>query len=81
MGCPKCENTGKRGRIALLEYLRPDEGFAELVLKRSSSEVLKRHGIDHCGMITLRADGLDKAMRGLVTLEDALAASTADYVD
>ena len=51
------------------------------MLKRASGEDLKKYALEHCGLVTLRADGLDKAMKGVCTLEDALAASTADFDD
>ena len=80
-GCAKCDGTGKKGRVPIIEYLVPDEGFCSLVLKRASGDELKHYALEHCGLVTLRADGLDKASHGICTLEDALAASTADFDD
>jgi len=49
-----------------------------LILKRASGDEIKRTAIKECGLITLRMDGIQKALAGLTTLEQALSASTRD---
>ena len=49
-----------------------------LVIKRASGDEIKREAIKSCEMITLRMDGINKALQGLTTLEQAVGASTAD---
>ncbi len=80
-GCDRCDGSGYKGRAALIEYLIPNEGFNDLVLKHSSAEVLKKYAIEHCKLRTLRMEGIRKASEGLTSLEEALAASQADYTD
>jgi len=77
-GCPKCDGAGYKGRCGVYEYLVPNESIRNLILKRSSGDDIKRVAVQECNMITLRQDGIQKALDGLTTLEQALSASTKD---
>lgn len=76
-GCNQCDNSGYKGRLGIYEFLVPNEGIRNLILKRASSDEIKRVAMAN-GMITLRMDGLDKAQAGLTTLEQVLGASEKD---
>ena len=77
-GCDKCDGSGYKGRAGIYEFLVPNESVRNLIIKRSSGDVIKRAAMQECGMITLRMDGIAKALQGITTLEQALGASTAD---
>ena len=77
-GCEKCEGSGYKGRCGIYEFLVPNETVRNLIIKRSSGDVIKRAAIQECGMITLRMDGIQKALDGHTTLEQAVGASAAD---
>ena len=77
-GCDKCDGSGYKGRCGIYEFLVPNETVRNLIIKRSSGDVIKRAAIQECGMITLRMDGIQKALNGHTTLEQAIGASTAD---
>ncbi|MDR1759308.1 MAG: Flp pilus assembly complex ATPase component TadA [Fibrobacter sp.] len=77
-GCPTCEGSGYRGRCGIYEYLVPNEAVRNLILKRSSGDEIKREALKDSGFLTLRMDGIRKALMGLTTLEQALSASTRD---
>ncbi len=77
-GCPKCDGSGYKGRCGIYEFLVPNEAVRNLVIKRASGDEIKREALNSCGMITLRMDGIQKALDGKTTLEQALGASTAD---
>jgi type IV pilus assembly protein PilB len=77
-GCPKCDGSGFKGRCGIYEFLVPNEAVRNLVIKRASGDEIKREAIKSCEMITLRMDGINKALQGLTTLEQAIGASTAD---
>ncbi len=76
-GCEKCEKSGYKGRLGIYEFLVPNESIRQLVIKRSSSDEIKREALK-AGMQTLRMDGMEKALLGLTTLEQALGASESD---
>ena len=77
-GCEKCEGSGYKGRCGIYEFLVPNETVRNLIIKRSSGDVIKRAAMQECGMITLRMDGIQKALDGHTTLEQAIGASTSD---
>ncbi len=77
-GCDKCDGSGYKGRAGIYEFLVPNESVRNLIIKRSSGDVIKRAAMQECDMITLRMDGISKALQGITTLEQAVGASAAD---
>ncbi|MBR2074305.1 MAG: Flp pilus assembly complex ATPase component TadA [Fibrobacter sp.] len=77
-GCDKCDGSGYKGRCGIYEFLVPNETVRNLIIKRSSGDVIKRAAMQECDMITLRMDGIQKALDGHTTLEQAVGASAAD---
>ncbi|MFH1582641.1 MAG: GspE/PulE family protein [bacterium] len=70
-GCPKCNNTGFSGRIALFEVLSMTSSLEEIVLKEpSETKILKE--AKKQGMISIRQDGILKALSGTTTIEEVL---------
>ena len=70
-GCPKCMNSGYKGRKGIYEFLVPNENLRKLILNNSSSEEI-RMAAQKAGMTTLRQAGLDKLKSGETTLEEIL---------
>ena len=77
-GCDKCDGSGYKGRCGIYEFLVPNESVRNLVIRRASGDEIKRCAMKECDMITLRMDGINKALQGLTTLEQAVGASAAD---
>jgi len=76
-GCENCNNTGFWSRTAIYEILIADEPIKELMLKKASSNQIKKLAISR-GMITLRQDGLRKVAEGLTTPEEVMNATSAE---
>ncbi len=74
-GCPSCNNTGYRGRLAVHEILVVDEQVKELILNKASLADIKKHMYKH-GYRTLLEDGLLKVADGLTTTEEILRVAT-----
>ncbi len=70
-GCDSCSESGYSGRQGLYEVMVMTPEIRRLVLQGAPAPDLKQAAID-AGMITLRADGLLKASRGITTLEEVL---------
>jgi len=70
-GCEECRFTGYRDRTAIYEILTVTEAIRELILKRASSQQIKKSAISQ-GMRTLRQDGLQKVLGGLTTLTEVI---------
>lgn len=65
-GCESCRFTGYKGRTAIYEILVMSEPIRELVLKRPSSDQIKKKALG-LGMRTLRQDGWEKIKAGITT--------------
>lgn len=72
VGCPKCLNSGYRGRGALMEVLVVDDAIRQLILKNANASALSEKAVEH-GMLTLRATGLEKVKQGVSSLEEVLS--------
>ena len=70
-GCPKCNNSGYRGRIALIELLVIDEAIGQLILKRADSREIVRE-VAGGALSTMLNDGITKLSAGLTTIEEVL---------
>lgn len=76
VGCSSCHNSGYKGRTTILEILPLTDRIRELVLRRASVSEIARAAIDD-GMRTMHAHGIEKAMAGLTSLDEVLAATRA----
>ena len=70
-GCDRCNNTGYKGRVALIEVLEISEEIREMILSGASSIEIKRKGLEE-GMISLRRSGLVKIKEGITTIEEVV---------
>ena len=71
VGCEHCGGTGYAGRLAILEILMMSNEIRDRVLKRCDVGDIARIATGQ-GMITMRDDGLQKAVAGLTTIEEVL---------
>lgn len=76
-GCPACNNTGYKGRVALYEVMPVKDELKELILEGASSAELKRTAI-RLGMKSLRMSGLTKVSEGVTTIDEVLRVSFGD---
>ncbi len=74
-GCAACKNKGISGRIALFEIFEMTPQLEEVV----NNEPTEKNILDEArrqGMISLRQDGVIKALEGLVQMEEVLRETT-----
>jgi type IV pilus assembly protein PilB len=71
-GCPKCKNKGYLGRTALFEVFQMTKQLAEIVSHGGVDENKIEAESRRQQMITLRGDGILKALRGLIPIEEVL---------
>jgi len=76
-GCPNCNQTGYRGRVALYGIMVMYEALKELILKGVSTADLKREAVKR-GMSTLRMSALQKVREGLTTIEETVRVTDSD---
>ncbi|MDP3790729.1 MAG: ATPase, T2SS/T4P/T4SS family [Candidatus Omnitrophota bacterium] len=70
-GCESCRFTGYKGRTAIYEIMVMSEPMRELVLKRASSDQIKKKAVA-LGMRTLRQDGWEKIAVGITTPSEVI---------
>ncbi|MEF2144234.1 MAG: GspE/PulE family protein [Desulfovibrionaceae bacterium] len=72
-GCPKCGQSGFKGRLALFEILQVDETIQDLIVRRASSQDIAKAAMESRTMRTLKMDAARKIANGSTTLEEAAA--------
>jgi type IV pilus assembly protein PilB len=68
-GCPRCNQTGYRGRIGIFQLMTMDEDLQTLAAHKASREEIERCAMG-TGMRTLWDDGLAKVAAGLTSVEE-----------
>ena len=76
-GCPSCNGTGYRGRVALYEVMPVRDELRELILEGASTAEIKKASI-RLGMKTLRMSGLTKVSEGVTTMEEVMRVTFSD---
>ncbi|HLD21992.1 MAG TPA: GspE/PulE family protein [Patescibacteria group bacterium] len=72
-GCSRCEDTGYKGRIAIAEVVEVTTNLQEIIASGNSNKPsLLMQELKAQGMISLKQDGLIKALRGHTSIEEAL---------
>jgi type IV pilus assembly protein PilB len=70
-GCEKCNNTGYKGRVGLVEVMIIDDDIRELILSGGTAIDIKKKAAES-GMISLRRSGLIKIKDGITTIEEVV---------
>ncbi len=76
-GCPKCNQTGFRERIAIFELLLMSEQLRKIIYGKPSSTQIKDIAQKE-GMFTLREDGWAKVFAGITTLTEVSRVTIGD---
>ncbi len=74
-GCAKCGGTGYLGRVGIYELFEVDDVIHEEIIKHQDPEAIKRAAVQR-GALTLREDGVLKALSGLTTLDEVIRVTT-----
>ena len=68
-GCGNCQGSGYRGRLGIYELMLMSSKVRELTFSEAPTEHVRRAAQSE-GMRTLYWDGLEKAVKGITTLEE-----------
>ncbi len=71
-GCKLCNNTGYKGRIALLEVLLFDDTIRDMIVKRASEADIEAYARQKSEFRSFREDGYEKCLAGITSLEEVL---------
>lgn len=76
-GCPKCHNTGYKGRIAIMEVMPMDRELRQDVMKGCGVKEIAAKARSK-GMLSLKDIGLRKVKEGLTSMDAALETTGGD---
>ena len=76
-GCPACNETGYRGRLAIHEILPINRTLKDFILNRSSDHAIQDY-MKQEGYYTLLMDGLLKVIDGQTTTSEVLRVANVD---
>lgn len=76
-GCPKCLQTGYRGRVAIHEALTVTPAIEELILTRGAAAAI-RQAARASGMRTLRENALALVASGITSIAEAVENTVAE---
>jgi type IV pilus assembly protein PilB len=68
-GCPRCGQTGYKGRVGVFQLLLMTEALGELAIRKASREEVEREAMAG-GMRTLWDDGMAKVAAGMTSIEE-----------
>jgi type II secretory ATPase GspE/PulE/Tfp pilus assembly ATPase PilB-like protein len=68
-GCPRCSNTGYRGRVGIFQLLRMNDDLESLVASGATRDMLEQAAYEG-GMRPLWEDGLAKVREGVTSVEE-----------
>jgi type IV pilus assembly protein PilB len=71
-GCSHCNHTGYRGRLGIFEMMKMNASLREMTFKKESHQTIRRQA-RLFGMRTLLEDGVNKALKGVTTLDEVLS--------
>lgn len=70
-GCDVCKGKGITGRIAVFEVLKMSSGMEDIILSGPTIQKILAEGKKQ-GMVTMREDGVMKALDGWISMEEVL---------
>jgi type II secretory ATPase GspE/PulE/Tfp pilus assembly ATPase PilB-like protein len=70
-GCKRCNQTGYRGRMAIMELLRIDSDMDSLIARRAHFDELRKMALDK-GFNTLADDGVRRILEGYTSIEEVM---------
>lgn len=79
VGCPKCTNTGYKGRKAIHELMIISDDIRSLILQNMDANTIKKQAVKE-GMKTIRDDGVSRILKGETTIDEVLRATQVDIL-
>ncbi len=71
-GCPKCYNTGYKGRVALFEILEIDKELDDLIFREASRKEMLSYLDNNMNYKNLSSDAVMRILEGITDIEEAI---------
>nr|CBX31505.1 General secretion pathway protein E [uncultured Desulfobacterium sp.] len=79
-GCKECRESGYLGRTGIFEILSIDNNLRQMISQRVDAQAIREYAVSK-GMRTLYAEGIDKVLKGITTLQEILRVTQKDYAE
>lgn len=76
-GCSKCQNTGYKGRIGVIETLVLTPVIRDLIVNRAQEHIINEAARKE-GMENLRHDAIGKMLKGYTTLDEVIRVTVGE---
>lgn len=76
-GCPRCNQSGFKGRKGLFEIFRVDDEIERMIFDNRGARELRIRARE-MGMRTLREDGIRKVLSGMTSVDEVLRVTMGD---
>jgi type II secretory ATPase GspE/PulE/Tfp pilus assembly ATPase PilB-like protein len=73
-GCKRCGGTGYRGRSSIAEVLPVNDDVKDIINQQAQWHRMKEVFVK-LGMLTIKQDGIIKALKGVTTIEEIIRAT------
>jgi type II secretory ATPase GspE/PulE/Tfp pilus assembly ATPase PilB-like protein len=70
-GCKRCNQTGYRGRMAIMELLRIDSDMDSLIARKAHFDELRKMALEK-GFSTLADDGVRRILEGYTSIDEVM---------
>lgn len=77
VGCPRCSQTGFRGRIGIYEILKVTPRMKTMITNEASAEDIKKAAIEE-GMNTLTMGVRKKVLEGITAVSEMIGVSAEE---
>ena len=71
VGCGECGETGYVGRVGIFEVLKMTKELSDIIVKEPTEEKIANEA-KRQGMLTMRQDGILKALAGITSVEEVV---------
>ncbi len=78
-GCDECGVTGIKGRVAVFESMAVSQEMEKVIVEEPNEAKLREEALRQ-GMITMRQDGILKALKGIISIEGVLANTAPSFL-
>ena len=78
-GCEDCGNSGFKGRLAIFEAIEMNETFQEIITEKRGNEIELRNESKKQRSMTMKQDGILKALLGLTTVSEVERVTEASF--
>lgn len=68
-GCAECGGTGYKGRIGIFELMVINDEIGHMIAEKKSARLVRKAALEQ-GMVPLLADGWEKVLAGITTIDE-----------